>query len=99
MATVKRIKTPQEQAEGWLQRKWRPMMAMMYMIVCAFDFVVAPILWSLLQSKDHGGVLTSQWVPLTLQGGGLFHLAMGAVLGITAYGRTQEKISGNTTQT
>lgn len=87
--------TPQEKTEGWLQRKWRPMMAMMYMTVCGFDFIVAPILWSLLQAKDHG-VLTSQWAPLSLQGGGLFHLAMGAVLGITAYGRTQEKVNGTT---
>jgi hypothetical protein len=29
---------------------------------------------------------------LTLQGAGFFHIAMGAVLGVTAYGRTQEKI-------
>jgi hypothetical protein len=35
-----------------------------------------------------------QWVPITLQGGGLFHIAMGGVLGISAYGRTQEKLSG-----
>jgi hypothetical protein len=33
-------------------------------------------------------------MPITLQGAGLFHLAMGAVLGIAAYGRTQEKMSG-----
>lgn len=42
-----------------------------------------------------------QWVPITLQGGGLFHVAMGAVLGVSAYGRTQEKLNGaanNTTQ-
>ena len=37
-----------------------------------------------------------QWVPITLQGGGLFHVAMGAVLGVTAYGRTQEKLNGAT---
>ena len=35
-----------------------------------------------------------QWVPITLQGGGLFHVAMGAVLGVSAYGRTQEKLNG-----
>jgi hypothetical protein len=35
-----------------------------------------------------------QWQPLTLQGAGLFHLAMGAVLGIAAYGRTKEKMAG-----
>jgi len=61
--------------------------------VCSFDFVIAPILWSLLQSFSQGSVQT-QWQPLTLQGAGLFHIAMGAVLGIAAYGRTQEKLGG-----
>jgi len=69
------------------------MMGWMYMVVCSFDFVLAPILWSLLQSFSHGSVQT-QWQPLTLQGAGLFHIAMGAVLGIAAYGRTQEKLGG-----
>lgn len=79
--------------EEWMNRKWRPMMAMMYMVVCSFDFFIAPVLWSLLQAYSHGQV-TNQWTPLTLQGAGLFHLSMGAVLGITAYGRTQEKLNG-----
>ena len=90
--------------EDWMNSKWRPMMAFLYMITCAFDFIIAPIFWSILQSQAHGTV-TSEWHPLTLEGGGLFHVAMGAVLGITAYGRTQEKLNGisnslnNTTQT
>ena len=29
-----------------------------------------------------------------IQGAGLFHIAMGAVLGIAAFGRTQEKLGG-----
>ena len=57
------------------------------------DMVVFPVLWSLLQSLSHGAV-NSQWQPLTLQGAGLFHIAMGAVLGIAAHGRTQEKLNG-----
>jgi hypothetical protein len=76
-----------------MNSKWRPMMGWMYMLVCMFDMIVFPILWSLLQSLNHGQV-TSQWNPLTLQGAGLFHIAMGAVLGIAAFGRTQEKLSG-----
>ena len=48
---------------------------------------------SLLQAANHGQV-TSQWNPLTLQGAGLFHMAMGAVMGVAAYGRTREKIAG-----
>jgi len=79
--------------EDWMNSKWRPAMGWMYMLVCTCDFVIFPILWSLLQAYSHGQV-TSQWQPLTLQGAGLFHLAMGAVLGVAAFGRTQEKISG-----
>lgn len=68
------------------------MMGWTYMITCIFDFIVAPILWSLLQAYT-GGVVTLQWQPLTLQGAGLYHVAMGAVLGIAAYGRTREKLN------
>ena len=79
--------------EDWLNAKWRPMMGWMYVIVCLFDFVGAPVFWSILQAIAHGAV-TTQWAPLTLQGGGLFHLSMGGVLGISAYGRTKEKMNG-----
>jgi len=67
-------------------------MGWMYMVVCMMDMVIFPILWSLVQVLTKQPV--SQWNPLTLQGAGLFHLAMGAVLGIAAFGRTQEKIAG-----
>jgi hypothetical protein len=68
------------------------MMGWMYMLVCTMDMVVFPILWSLLQTTVGTGL--TQWNPLTLQGAGLFHIAMGAVLGIAAFGRTQEKLGG-----
>ena len=77
--------------EDWINKKWRPVMGWIYMLTCTADFVIFPILWSLLQSLSHGQV-TSQWQPLTLQGAGLYHIAMGAVLGIAAYGRTKEKL-------
>ena len=80
--------------EDWMNNKWRPAMGWMYMAVCIFDFILFPIFWSMIQALDHAGVITSQWQPLTLQGAGLFHVAMGAVLGIAAYGRTQEKLGG-----
>lgn len=79
--------------EDWMVSRWRPGMGWMYMSVCIFDFIIFPVLWSLLQSIDNGSV-TNQWQPMTLQGAGLFHMAMGAVLGITAFGRTQEKLNG-----
>jgi hypothetical protein len=77
----------------WINKKWRPVMGWIYMLTCTMDFVVFPILWSLLQALSKGSV-TMQWQPLTLQGAGLYHIAMGAVLGIAAYGRTKEKIEG-----
>jgi hypothetical protein len=80
-------------ATDWINKKWRPVMGWVYMLTCTMDFVIFPILWSLLQALSHGSV-TSQWQPLTLQGAGLYHIAMGAVLGIAAYGRTKEKVEG-----
>jgi hypothetical protein len=65
----------------------------MYMLVCTTDFVLFPVLWSLVQVVG-GGEVRTQWSPITLQGAGLFHMAMGAILGIAAYGRTQEKMAG-----
>ena len=82
----------EKKKEDWMNSKWRPMMGWMYMVVCMMDMVVFPILWSLLQTLTHTQI--TQWNPLTLQGAGLFHIAMGAVLGIAAFGRTQEKIAG-----
>jgi hypothetical protein len=77
--------------EDWMNSKWRPAMGWMYMLVCTADFVFFPILWSLVQVIG-GGRVETQWSPITLQGAGLFHMAMGAILGIAAYGRTQEKL-------
>jgi hypothetical protein len=87
------VKSASEQKkEDWMNSKWRPMMGWMYMVVCTMDMVIFPILWSLLQTFT--GTQITQWNPLTLQGAGLFHIAMGAVLGLAAWGRTQEKLGG-----
>jgi hypothetical protein len=86
----------EKEVEDWMTKKWRPMMAIMYMSVCAFDFIVAPILWAIVQFWETSAANDAfrQWQPLTLQGAGLFHMAMGAVLGITAWSRGQEKLAG-----
>jgi len=76
----------------WMHSKWRPMMAITYMSICIFDFIVGPIFFNIMQLVDASQPIM-QWIPLTLQGGGLFHLAMGAVLGISAHGRTLEKLN------
>jgi hypothetical protein len=90
-------KSKSEQAkDDWMNTKWRPAMGWMYMGVCIFDFVLAPVLWSVIQfwETESANDAFRQWQPMTLQGAGLFHMAMGAVLGLAAWGRTQEKLSG-----
>ena len=82
--------------EDWMTKRWRPMMAIMYMICCLMDFAVFPIMFTIVQFWETAiqNDAFRQWAPITLQGGGLFHVAMGAVIGVSAYGRTQEKVAG-----
>jgi hypothetical protein len=82
----------EKKKEDWMNSKWRPMMGWVYMATCVTDFVLFPVLWSLVQAITKQPI--TQWQPLTLQGAGLFHVAMGAVLGLAAWGRTQEKLNG-----
>lgn len=81
--------------EDWMNRKWRPAMAWLYLIVCVADFIIFPIIWAIFKAYvGTKGVDITPWEPLTLQGAGLFHLAMGAVLGVAAWSRGQEKLYG-----
>lgn len=92
-------KTVTKKEEDWIQKKWRPMMAVMYMSVCIFDFIIFPIMFTIVQFWETQAANDAfrQWQPITLLGGGLFHLAMGAVLGVSAWSRGQEKIAGAAT--
>ncbi len=81
----------EKKTEDWMTTKWRPMMAITYMATIWFDFILGPILFNILQYYNPGQAVTT-WTPLTLQGGGLYHLAMGGILGIAAWTRGQEKI-------
>lgn len=78
--------------EDWMTKKWRPMMAIVYMMINLFDFIIGPILYNLLQYSNPGQAI-GMWQPLTLQGGGLIHIAFGAILGISAWTRGQEKVA------
>lgn len=88
-------KKKDKESEHWMKSYWRPAMGWLYMLICAFDFVIAPVLSMLmpifLKSLGANTVTYAQWQSLTLSNGGLIHLAFGAILGISAYGRTQEK--------
>jgi hypothetical protein len=77
--------------EDWMTKKWRPMMAITYMAINIFDFILGPILFNLLQFWNPGQAI-GMWQPLTLQGGGLIHISFGAILGVAAWTRGQEKI-------
>jgi hypothetical protein len=39
------------------------------------------------------GFSAEHWVPLTLSNGGLVHIAYGTILGVSAFGRTQENLA------
>ena len=82
---------PDVQYSDWFNHRWRPAAAWVYMAICILDFALFPIFWSILQSYQ--GIPITQWVPLTLQGAGLFHMAYGAILGVTAWSRGKEKIT------
>lgn len=72
-------------------KSWRPAIAYMYIAICLFDFIIGPVFWSLIQIYG-AGVVSVQWVPLTVAEGGLFHMAIGAILGAAAFTRGQEKV-------
>ncbi len=77
-------------SETWIQYYWRPAMAWQYFVVCIFDFFLAPILTGIFHYLN--GSAYESWQPLTLTNGGLYHLAMGAIVGVAAWSRTKEKI-------
>lgn len=77
--------------EHWLQRWWRPAMAWAYFLICLCDFILFPMFNAFFYAVWN--VPYHEWHPLTLQGGGLFHMAMGSIIGISSWQRTQEKMA------
>lgn len=65
-------------------------MAWQYFTVCLFDFLFAPFIWSVYHASV--GLPVTQWDPISLQTGGLYHLSMGAIVGVSAWTRSLEKI-------
>ena len=49
----------------------------------------------MLMMSDEIKMNTSRWTPLTLQGGAMFHLSFGAILGATSWNKHKENINGN----
>jgi len=86
------ISAAEQKTADWMTTKWRPLMAITYMATIWFDFIVGPIIYNILQFHNPGQAVTS-WQALTLQGGGLYHISMGAILGIAAWTRGKEKVA------
>lgn len=81
--------------EHWVRAYWRPAMGWLYMLICAMDFVIfpaiamfMPVFYKLTAAITMNYVA---WQSITLSNGGLMHLAFGAILGVTAWTRGQEK--------
>lgn len=85
-------KSLKQDKEDWMTKKWRPMMAVTYMAINIFDFILGPILFNLLQFHSSNQTIV-MWQPLTLYGGGLIHISFGAILGVAAWTRGQEKVA------
>ena len=79
------------QDEHWAKAYWRPAMGWLYMIICLVDFVIFPVIAMFLPLITKTPYVA--WQSLSLSNGGLIHMAFGAILGVAAYGRTQEKVS------
>ena len=77
--------------EPWLMKYWRPMMAWQYFVVCICDFIIFPSVAMYLAYK-YNVAEQFKWDPITLTAGGFFHIAMGVIVGISAYTRGQENI-------
>lgn len=78
--------------QSFFRYGWRPSMGWAYLVICLFDFIVGPIFyaWYAYYTKDASKF--GEWQPLTLGGGGVFHMAMGAINGVTSWTRGQERI-------
>ena len=87
---VKEVETPNTGLkEPWFVNRWRPTMAWVYTIICLCDFIIFPSVYSFFFYSGHD---FHEWRPLTLMSGGLFHLAFGAILGVYAWQRSNEKM-------
>lgn len=97
--------------EDW-KDQWKHACAIIYLLICVTDFIVAPAVNQLANRNSRQEMIalidklqdsdakvaainklsfSSQWEPLTLQGGGLFHLSFGAILGIVAFKNSKKE--------
>ena len=83
--------------EKFYHNKWRPSIGWLYFICVLYDFVIAPTGFQIAQTFA-GAKEFHQWSPITLQGNAMFHISMLTIVGVTAYGRTKEKLKDAATE-
>ena len=75
--------------EGWIKKYWRPMMAWQYFAVCLCDFIIFPLIaFHFARATGH----EFKWEPMTLKESGFYHIAMGLIIGVSAWTRGQENL-------
>ena len=77
--------------ESFIEKYWRPMMAWQYLLACAFDFIINPLVHQVIQYTNN--LPQVPWDPITLKAGGFYHIAMGGMIGIYTWVRSLEKIN------
>jgi hypothetical protein len=86
----------EKEDEHWVKAYWRPAMGWLYMAINLMDFIVFPVISMFLPIvyKAFGVQLAyTAWQSLSLSNGGMIHIAFGAILGVAAYTRGQEKLA------
>lgn len=78
----------QTETQHWLRKYWRAAAGWTYLVICIFDFVIAPVVWAILPHY-WPTVKMDPWQPHTLMNGGLVHISFGAILGVAAWTRGQ----------
>ena len=75
-----------------IEQNWRSWAGLVYLFICIVDFFIAPLLWNIGMTMMDNEIKmnTSRWAPLTLQGGAMFHLSFGAILGATSFNKHKE---------
>jgi hypothetical protein len=87
--------------EHWVKSNWRPVLAWLYLITILADFVIFPGMQMLMwEHMPHGNTdHYTQWTSLTLSYGGIYHAGIAAILGVSVWSRSNERIAANNSPT
>lgn len=98
--------------ETWMAKNWRPLAAIVYLLICITDFLAMPVFYEYTNNKytpdnivelslkfqgpsqiESLKILHNErsWQPITLSQNAMFHIAFGAILGVAAWSRGQDK--------